>query len=52
MKVNQLIEKQLETSEVARNNHKKGYINFVCEHYCKNRVEKTIIRIVLNRAMT
>lgn len=52
MKVNRLIEKQLETSEVARNDHRQGYIDFVCNHYCENEMEIQIIKSVLNKAIT
>lgn len=43
---------QLANSEIARNNPKKGYIEFLQTHYCKNEVEKAIIERVLNETLS
>ena len=51
-KYNNKIATQLATSEIARNNTKKWYIEFLQINYCDTEVEKAIIEKVLNKAMS
>ena len=46
------IELHLATSEVARNDNKLWYIEFIQKNYCSNKVEQAIIEKVLKKALT
>ena len=49
--INKKIVQQLENSELARNDYKKGYIEFIKSYYCENNIEANIIDKVLNKAL-
>jgi hypothetical protein len=42
----------LEMSEVARNDYKKWYIEFLKNNYCLNEAEKAVIERILTKAMS
>jgi hypothetical protein len=42
----------LEFSEVARNDYKKWYIEFLKNDYCLNEIEKAVIERILTQAMS
>lgn len=52
MKPNKLIIQQLKTSEVARNNHKEGYIEYIMNNYCDDSYDRLVIKNVLSKAIT
>ena len=42
----------LANSEIARNDSKKGYIEFLQNYYCETEIEKAIIEKVLSKSMS